>query len=152
MTTFKLHFTTPSRFLPTLESILEHPPQPREEVLRMEQVLRWKFGYVLCQLLQQFESTAQMEETPPTQWKATSQPTTNLVTPMRLPYISPTTARLASHYYNLLLDPFLHLYYFHKLRPPDLLLLPWPMSFQRAYFFFRGRPPEGLGSATTAAH
>ena len=148
MTTFKLHFTTPSRFLPTLESILEHPPQPREEVLRMEQVLRWKFGYVLCQLLQHFErihlDNIQRITMP------TPQSTTTLISSLTLLRTSTTTGTRAPHYI-LVLDSFLQLYYFHKLRPPDVFLL-GPISFQRAYFFFRGRPPEGFGSTTTAAH
>jgi len=112
----------------------------------MEQALRWKFGYVLCQLLDYFERRPPVVE-PMINLGDTCnspQPTPTLVIPLSLPFISPT-ATPDFHFYNLVLDPFLQLYYFHKLRPPDVLFL-GPMSFQRAYFFFRGRPPEGLGS------
>jgi hypothetical protein len=145
MTQFKLHFTKPPRFLPPLESILEHPPQPREEALRMAQVLRWKFGYVLCQMFEYFER----KHTPPVAPTNLTASTTNTeAAPTHTDTIPPrmmAPSILDVPICNPVLDPFLCLYYFHKLRPPDILEIGLPLiSFYRAYFFCRVRPPEWI--------
>jgi hypothetical protein len=144
---FTLHFTTPPRFIPLLESILEHPPDPpmpRDEILRMEQVLRWKYGYVLCQLFEYFER------------KPTPGPP---LEPMYLqPIIATKTKALTAitvtvvPSYTVALDSFTQLYYFHKLRPPDVMVAPCANSFYRAYFFCRGRPPEVFVSNVCLNH